>query len=257
MARHSRGDFRFVAGPATTMGCGGSKQQPQEAQATEQRVGPGEGSDASGGEEKKKKHKKHKRKQPMEKREKKAGAGMLNALALQFPVINRSFQTVWVAFERHHSSGDGIKEMVTYDHLGDVLRAIATEKEFTDEEVKELFHVSSLTSTEELSFKEFIIAMAMGYYLKVESDDEEFRKISRGFKVVEKAFHDIDADGGGTIDAAELKEALFATSQENEEVLEMRFKELDFDGDGDISLPEFIFGMVSWVGFADDLEEGQ
>ena len=211
---------------------------------------PGEG--GAPGEEKKKRHKKHKKKQPMEKR---GGAGMLNALALQFPVINRSFQTVWVAFEAHHSSGDGIREMVTYDHLGDVLRAIATEKQFTDEEVKELFHVSSLTSTEELSFKEFIIAMAMGYYLKVESEDEEFRKISRGFKVVEKAFHDIDADGGGTIDAAELKEALFATSQENEDVLEMRFKELDFDGDGDISLPEFIFGMVSWVGFADDMEE--
>lgn len=76
--------------------------------------------------------------------------------------------------------------------------------------------------------------------------------------MVKKAFNDMDADKGGSIDIPELKSALFATANsDNADVLEARFKELDFDGDGDIMLPEFLYGMVSWVGFADDIEEEQ
>jgi Ca2+-binding EF-hand superfamily protein len=107
-----------------------------------------------------------------------------------------------------------------------------------------------------LSFREFLVSMAIGYYLTHQSEDANFRKIQKGFRVVQKAFNDMDVDKGGSIDAKELKAALFATASGSDtELLEKRFTELDFDGDGDILLPEFMYGMVSWVGFADDIDE--
>ena len=100
----------------------------------------------------------------------------------------------------------------------------------------------------------------MYVYVCVQDDtnlvkDDRFHMIQKGFKVVEKAFHDMDADNGGSIDFAEMKQALFATASDgNMEIMEKRFKELDFNGDGDIELPEFLYGMVSWVGFTDEDE---
>ena len=63
-----------------------------------------------------------------------------------------------------------------------------------------------------------------------------------------------DADGSGEIDFDELKEA-FLTASQGGELAEARMKELDFNGDNDISLPEFIYGISSWVGMDDDVEE--
>ena len=109
-----------------------------------------------------------------------------------------------------------------------------------------------------LSFREFLVSMAIGYYLNHQSEDAHFRQIQKGFRVVQKAFNDMDDDKSGSIDSKELKAALFATASGSDtELLEKRFTELDFDGDGDILLPEFMYGMVSWVGFADDVDENE
>jgi hypothetical protein len=177
--------------------------------------------------------------------------GMISKLALQFPIIKNSFDKVHSVFEEYHVDGlKGPKDMIRKDRLKDVLEHVGEHKKFTDEEVMELFHTADLDGSASISFKEFLIAIAMGYFLAVESDVEEFLEIQRGFKVVEKAFHDMDEDNGGSVDAEELKKALFASSMnDGTEVLEARLKELDFDGGGDISLPEFMYGMISWVGF--------
>ena len=202
------------------------------------------------GEEKKKKKEKAKE------LKKKDNSGMMDALALQFPNISKSFRSLYDNFNKCSNEGEGFKKIISRDKIREVLQAMCKEKEFTDEEAMELFNIADMDGSKGLTFREFLISMAMGYYLKVQSDDPGFRQIQKGFRVVEKAFKDMDADKGGSIDTAELKTAMFATANSRDlEVLEARFKELDFDGDGDIMLPEFMYGMVSWVGFADDLDE--
>jgi Ca2+-binding EF-hand superfamily protein len=184
--------------------------------------------------------------------------GMISRLALQFPIIKRSFDAVHTTFEEYHiDGGKGPKDAIQADHLKDVMEHVGEHKEFSDDEIKDLFHVANLNGELTITFKEFLIAIAMGYFLKVESEHEEFLEIQRGFKVVEKAFHDMDADGGGTVDPEELKNALFSSTSDGVDpaILEKRLKELDFDGGGDISLPEFMYGMISWVGFQDELAE--
>lgn len=97
------------------------------------------------------------------------------------------------------------------------------------------------------------------------SGDISFNEIARGFRVVQKAFQDIDEDHSGFVDLSEMKKALFAatssagaagakTGKDDPTLLEARFAELDFNGDGGVNFPEFMYGFVSWVGFNDEEE---
>ena len=65
----------------------------------------------------------------------------------------------------------------------------------------QLFRISDLDGSKSISFREFIIAVAIGYYLKpgveTQADDPNFQENRRAFKVVQDAFNKIDADGGG------------------------------------------------------------
>jgi Ca2+-binding EF-hand superfamily protein len=94
-----------------------------------------------------------------------------------------------------------------------------------------------------------VIVRWNSYFCKDQTNPTpQFTEISKGFKVVEKAFKDMDDDGSGTVDAKELKTALFASAGGSASAtLEARFKELDFNGDGDVSFPEFLYGFSQWV----------
>eukprot|EP00462_Mataza_sp_D1_P000786 CAMPEP_0175090524 /NCGR_PEP_ID=MMETSP0086_2-20121207/1393_1 /TAXON_ID=136419 /ORGANISM="Unknown Unknown, Strain D1" /LENGTH=221 /DNA_ID=CAMNT_0016363161 /DNA_START=50 /DNA_END=712 /DNA_ORIENTATION=+ len=178
------------------------------------------------------------------------GKGFMNSFALKFPVINKSFHAVFDSFQKFHTAGNGLKEQITADLAGTVLSQIAgDDKKFSDEELKELFHISDLDKTNTITFRQFLISVAVGYFLcdSVKNEDERFLEVQSGFKVVEQAFRDIDADGSGSIDVQEMKDALFFGHGANDAaLLEARFKELDFNEDGDVELPEFMYAMVSW-----------
>jgi Ca2+-binding EF-hand superfamily protein len=188
--------------------------------------------------------------------------GMINQLALQFPTVRRSFMAVKDAFEQFMGSKfgkDKSKHKIHLTKLGAILTHIADGKQFSDDEVRRLFNLADLDGSKTIEFREFLICVAMGYFLKGQDDStatQNFKDKAKGFKVVEKAFKDMDDDGSNTVDAEELKKALFATAFKSEsEVLEARFKELDFNGDGDVSFPEFLYGFAQWVGFGDDGDE--
>jgi len=151
------------------------------------------------------------------------------------------------------------QDNITVKKLGNLLSNIGEHKKWSEKEVKALFKLSDLDGSKTISFREFLIAIAVGYFLKVDSKNAEFKQIQEGFRVVEQAFKEMDSDGSGTVDASELKEALFdlaggGTGDKNNEVLEARFKELDFNSDGSVSFPEFLYGITKWVGFMDDEE---
>ena len=109
-----------------------------------------------------------------------------------------------------------------------------------------------------MDFKEFLIAVAVGCFLKADPSQENayFLRIRKGFEAVQLAFGKIDKDGSGEIDFVELKEAFLAMKED--ELVEERLKELDFNGDKNIEFPEFVWGLCAWVGMdeGDDDEMG-
>jgi Ca2+-binding EF-hand superfamily protein len=195
---------------------------------------------------------------------------MIAKLALQFPLIKHSFTLVhdiFCKYYRNHISksiriGKNWKingktlfdrEVITLDQLGDLLKNIGEHRDFSNEEIQNLFHLADLDNSKTISFHEFLICISIGYFLKIDSEHTEFLEIQKGFKVVQQAFHDMDIDHNESVSISELKKALFASSNDNQLLLEQRFAELDFNHDGNINFPEFLYGFVSWVGF--DTEE--
>lgn len=177
----------------------------------------------------------------------------MNTLALKFPVINKSFKAVFDNFNKYHTLGEGLNESITADKAKEVLASMEKHHTFTDTELQEMFHIADLDKDNNITFREFLIGIAVGYYLKVDSDKEDFLAVQSGFKVVQQAFHHIDADGSGSIDVQEMKDALwFGHSASDNCILEERFKELNFSDNNEVKLPEFIYAMSSWVGFYDD-----
>jgi calcium-binding protein CML len=180
-------------------------------------------------------------------------AGFLNAFALKFPTILTSFNIIYDSFKEFDPDGERSKESITQESLGEVLKAVC-KQDFTEEETKALFNLANLEKHKKISFKEFLIAVSVGFFLKTDSTDPDVLTIKKGFEVVKDAFSHIDKDNGGSIDVNELKDALFASSRADDDVLEKRFAELDFNQDCEIEFPEFIYAMVTWVGFEDDVE---
>ena len=69
----------------------------------------------------------------------------------------------------------------------------------------------------DIDFKEFLIAAAMGVFLKTENVDKsrksaKFSTIATGFMCVDRAFKKIDEDRSGAIDFDELKLAFLSSS---------------------------------------------
>lgn len=178
------------------------------------------------------------------------------ALALKFPLVKKSFKNVKKVFDSHVD--DSTRNSVTPDKLGAMMVAMGA-KNLTQQDMNELFNMSDLDHSKNISFREFLIAVGVGYYLKegnqaADSEDKHFEETRRGFLIIREAFNRIDADHGGTVSLVELRQALFQTAggQQAQDILDARFKELDFDGNGDVNFPEFLYGFAAWVGMDED-----
>lgn len=191
--------------------------------------------------------KKRKPGEPAKQKRTTSHGGILNAFALKFPIILTSFQMIHEKFV--HESGDeelAIKRKDLCRVLKDVCR-----KDFSEKEAAQLLNLTD-SSPKNISFREFVIGVSVGFFIPTDSEDEEVQKIKQGFLVIQDAFHAIDKDGGGEIDMEELKAALFSSSNADGDLLEDRFNELDFNKDSSIEFPEFVYAMISWVGFEEE-----
>ena len=213
--------------------------------------------------------------------------GMMSKLALQFPAVQASFAAVYSSFQQFCQlaasdqpasaaapaspppTGIGALGHISLDQFPALLSHLThSSSTFTAEQALSLFAVSRIEHSATLTFRECLIAIALGYYLapagsvSPQAADPNFDKIARGFRVIRAAFDEIDDDASGMLSADEMKQALFAASsgQSRDDVLQARFKELDINGDGDVEFKEFLYGVVSWVGMTseeelDDIEQ--
>ena len=217
--------------------------------------------------------------------------GMMSRLALQFPAIRESFAAVYSSFQQfcdltasspsNSGAERGVQQQtlsslsglghITLSQFPRLLSHLTHHTQsFSQQQVAELFAASHLTHSPTLSFRECLIAVALGYYLaparppsgidgsssSSSSSDPSFERIGKGFQVVRRAFAEIDDDGSGRLDVSEMKQALFAASSgsSRDELLQTRFKELDLNGDGDVEFKEFLYGVFSWVGMTTEEE---
>jgi len=183
-----------------------------------------------------------------------ASKGMAR-LAMKFPKIRHSFRECKKVFDAKVGAKDGLSK----SEMKSLLIELGADSEhLTETEITRIFKTANLDGDNDIDFKEFLIAAAVGCFLNEDIDheqqSEDFKQIRNGFLVAREAFDFIDKDGGGSIDFEELRMAFSSMKQDDATVRE-RLKELDFNEDKDISFPEFVYGITAWVGMDPD-EDG-
>jgi Ca2+-binding EF-hand superfamily protein len=185
-------------------------------------------------------------------------AGDFAGLALRFRHVSQAYRNVRSSFRQF--AADEHQHEIAADKLAGALTELGA-THLSQPEILALFKLSDLDGSHAISFREFLIAVALGYYLKddipLHERSHDFVVNRRGFKVVEEAFRHLDSDGSGAVDCQELRTALFGVSHgdDTQETMQTRFAELDFDKDGSVYFAEFIYGFCSWLNMDYDDEE--
>eukprot|EP01083_Nonionella_stella_P014839 41547_1 len=180
----------------------------------------------------------------------------MTRLTMKFPHIRYSFKECKKVFKSCTGSS---RDCITKNEVKPLLVKLgASEMELTDNEITRIIETANLDGDNNIDFKEFLIAAAVGCFLNEhninhEIQSDEFKKIRKGFLVAKEAFDFIDNDGSGEIDFEELKQAFSA--MKHDDLIVERLKELDFNGDKTIEFPEFVWGITAWVGMDPDDED--
>jgi len=177
-----------------------------------------------------------------------AHKGVMSSIAMKFPHIKRSFMACKRVFEEH---ADPHSQTIPKSAVSAVLLELGAKPEgLSKGTVEGIIEKANLDGDDVIDFKEFLIAAAVGCFLRADPETEDlsacFLSIRKGFEAAKEAFGKIDKDGSGEIEFEELKEA-FLAMKEDDLILE-RLKELDFNGDSAIEFPEFVWGLSAWVG---------
>ena len=140
--------------------------------------------------------------------------GMIR-LTMKFPHIRHAFRECKKVFDAQVKGGDGLQK----SEMKKLLIELGADSEhLTDTEVARIFKTANLDGDDDIDFKEFLIAAAVGCFLNDsidhEKQSENFKQIRKGFLVAKEAFDFIDEDNGGSIDFEELKAAFSSTKQD-------------------------------------------
>ena len=201
-------------------------------------------------------------------------------IVLKLPLVGEKFSKISKVFREFDTDNNGT---IDYAELSEALVRLGA-TDISPELSKEIFQSSDMYSNSELTFKEFIVCLALGYLLEVipVSEDEDTESLTaitvadrtalqEAFAVAADCFLLFDEDASGTITIDEMETTLASmgmssptkrtqkrsgsntnsstTSPASEFTLlsQERFKELDWDEDGSITFKEFLFAFVGWT----------
>ena len=193
---------------------------------------------------------------------KKGHINSFDQVILRFPKINGAFQKVKDLFKSCDDDGNGTLD---YEEIKPIMGKLGTQS-MTDEEINLVFHEADMYHNNQLTHKEFMVCLALGYVLgdiKVADSEGLGGEVKRAFDDVLGAYFIFDVDGGGTLDKEEVmkqmqsKEGAFKNSSASSVLTKERWAEMDWDHDGNISFKEFFWAFQQWIGTEDGTEDEQ
>ena len=178
-------------------------------------------------------------------------------IILKFPKINASFTKVKAMFETCDDDGNGTLD---YDEIKPFLAKLGTDS-MTDEEISTVFQEADMYANKNLTHKEFLVCLAVGYVLgdiKVGSGSELGPELKQAFDWVLGAYLVFDVKHTGILDKEEVlkqmqaKEGAFKSAGAASVLSAERWKEMDWDDDGTITFKEFFWAFQGWISAEDE-----
>ena len=215
-------------------------------------------------------------KQGESKRSKKDRVASFNQVIMRFPRIRQALKHVEEVFQQFDADASGA---IDHSELQQALAVLGSD--VSEEEVQTVFHEADIYENGQLSLKEFVVCLALGYVLgdlklnetvEAQKASDEIKQTASGYfghaQELESAFNTIigtyllfDGDASGDLDREEVmrqmasREGVFASQSAASFLSNARWQELDWDGDGQITVREFIWAFQTWI--ADDGDDDQ
>ncbi|GAV67678.1 EF_hand_5 domain-containing protein/EF_hand_6 domain-containing protein [Cephalotus follicularis] len=182
----------------------------------------------------------------------------IDSIIMRFPQFKEGLNSIRVAFEQYDEDSNGT---IDREELKKCLEKL--ELHLTEEEVEDLFHSCDIDGTEGIQFNEFIVLLCLIYLLMKPSSVPPTTskmgspQLEATFDTILEAFSFLDKNGDGRLNKKDVIKALneaFPWEKSPAHITKSRFNEMDLDRNGKVSFREFLFALVSWVGFDADEE---
>uniref|UniRef100_A0A7S4DY94 EF-hand domain-containing protein n=2 Tax=Lotharella globosa TaxID=91324 RepID=A0A7S4DY94_9EUKA len=118
-----------------------------------------------------------------------------------------------------------------------------------------VFEGLDVDKNKELSFKEFLVYIAIGHLSQTFSSFKEVEKSKEAFEAALKLFMAFDKSSIGVVSTSEmlvLLKGIGGGEDPKGELAKSRMSELDPNGDGYVTFIEFLHAFEGWVGVDDD-----
>lgn len=180
------------------------------------------------------------------KKQKKSAKAVFTGMQLKFPKYKASFDSVRTLYDRLDTHKTGSLD------LGELEVALKDMGATIDKDgVATIFEGVDVNHDKSLSFKEFMVCIALGYLLDIIPPVKGKDLLKNTFEAAVKMFKIFDDNHDGVIETGELHTALKDLQLDTADLM----KELDPDKDGYVTFIEFLFAFESWVGVEDEVEE--
>jgi calcium-binding protein CML len=182
------------------------------------------------------------------------------SIILKFPSIDESFEAVRNVFKKFVREGKGL---IHLQELKNCLEELQVN--LTHEEVKKVYQESDFDGNQGIDFKEFIVVLALVYFLGRPGEGSSRARPSRlglprleaSFETIVEAFVMLDSNGDGYLSKQEVIESINETSpgKNTDRTSIRRFEEMDWDHNGLVTFKEFLFSFIDWVGVEEDEDD--
>lgn len=180
----------------------------------------------------------------------------VNGIILRFPQIKEGLKDIRGVFEKFDEDSNGT---VDREELKKCLHDL--QLHLPKKEIDDIFQSCDVNGSEGIQFKEFIVLMCLVYLLIDHSNSTQTTsqigspQLKATFDVIIEAFLFLDKNGDGKLNKKDMAKSLNEDSpweKSPAHITRSRFQEMDWDRDGKVTLREFLFSLIDWVGIDTD-----
>ncbi|QHO47450.1 hypothetical protein HN51_016835 [Arachis hypogaea] len=179
----------------------------------------------------------------------------IDSVVMLFPMFREKLKTLRGMFEQYDEDSNG------YIDPNELKRFLEHQQfHLQEEEFETLFRYCDIDGSKGIQFNEFIVLVCLIHLLQEQpsfdsSSKAELANLGEVFDNMIEVFLFFDKNADGKINKKDMVKTLndtYPLEKSPSHITEKRFKEMDWDNNGQVTIREFLFGFIKWVGIDAD-----